>query len=150
MDTPGVSEAPSPGFGDGLTEVFPAPEQKAVPPPATQSRIATLMTGRRLVVLTAAVDAAMLLLAVAAALVGAKAAHIPSGGNEIAWLFPPLVIGFLAIRGMYRPKITLRILDEAAHVVGATSVAAMIIVAVATFLAGTTHSAELLDRKCVV
>ena len=42
------------------------------------------------------------------------------------WLFPPLVIGFLALRGMYRPKITLRILDEAAHVVGATSVAAMV------------------------
>src|SRR4051794_30948798 len=47
---------------------------------------------------------------------------------------------------MYRPKITLRILDEAAHVVGATSVAAMVIVAVATFLGGTTHSAELMAR----
>ena len=65
------------------------------------------------------------------------------------WLFPPLVIGFLALRGMYRSKITLTILDEAAHVVGATSVAAMVVVAVATFLGGTTHSAELLARVWV-
>jgi exopolysaccharide biosynthesis polyprenyl glycosylphosphotransferase len=91
----------------------------------------------------------MLLLAAAAALVGARAAHIPSEGSWIVWLFPPLVIGFLALRGMYRPKITLRILDEAAHVVGATSVAAMLIVAVATFLGGTSYSAELLARVWV-
>jgi exopolysaccharide biosynthesis polyprenyl glycosylphosphotransferase len=107
------------------------------------------MTGRGLVATTIVTDAVMLLLAAVAALVGAKAAHIPSAGNWIVWLFPPLVIGFLALRGMYRPKITLRILDEAAHVVGATSVAAMVIVAVATFLGGTTHSAELLARVWV-
>ncbi len=91
----------------------------------------------------------MLLLAVGAALLGAKAAHIGSHGNWIAWLFPPLVIGFLGLRGMYRPRITLRILDEAAHVVGATSVAAMIVVAVATFLGATVHSAELMARVWV-
>jgi exopolysaccharide biosynthesis polyprenyl glycosylphosphotransferase len=118
---------------------------RAVPPP----RIRALMAGRGLILTTIATDALMLLLAAAAALVGAKAAHIPSGGNWIVWLFPPLVVGFLALRGMYRPKITLRILDEAAHVVGATSVAAMVIVAVATFLGGTTHSAELMARVWV-
>jgi exopolysaccharide biosynthesis polyprenyl glycosylphosphotransferase len=78
--------------------------------------------------------------------VGAKAAHISTAGAGIVWLCPPLVIGFLTLRGMYRPKITLRILDEAAHVVGATSVAAMAVVAVATFFGGTAHSAELLAR----
>jgi exopolysaccharide biosynthesis polyprenyl glycosylphosphotransferase len=149
MSTQGVSEAPSPGYDDGLAQVFPAPGHDTQHDVASRSRVATLLTGRHLVAITAAIDAAMLLLAVAAALVGAKAAHIPSGGNGIAWLFPPLVIGFLWIRGMYRPKITLRILDEAAHVVGATSVAAMIIVAVATFLGGTSHSAELLARVWV-
>jgi exopolysaccharide biosynthesis polyprenyl glycosylphosphotransferase len=107
------------------------------------------MTGRGLVLSTLVTDAVMLLLAAAAALVGARAAHIPSGGSAIVWLFPPLVIGFLALRGMYRSKITLRILDEAAHVVGATSVAAMSIVAVATFFGGTAHSAELLARVWV-
>src|SRR3954451_23633625 len=122
-----------------------APVKRAAPRP----RVRALMSGRGLVITTIATDALMLLLAAGAALVGAKAAHIPSGGNWIVWLFPPLVIGFLALRGMYRPKITLRILDEAAHVVGATSVAAMTIVAVTTFLGGTTHSAELLARVWV-
>src|SRR3954471_24986493 len=112
-------------------------------------RINALMSGRGLIVTTVVTDAVMLLLAAGAALVGAKAADIPSGGNWIVWLFPPLVVGFLALRGMYRPKITLRILDEAAHVVGATSVGAMVIVAVATFLGGTTHSAELMARVWV-
>src|SRR4051812_49833142 len=99
------------------------------------------MTGRGLVLTTLATDSVMLLLAVGAALIGARAAHIPSGGSWIVWLFPPLVIGFLTLRGMYPPRITLRILDEAAHVVRATSVAAMSIVALATFLGGTTHHA---------
>jgi exopolysaccharide biosynthesis polyprenyl glycosylphosphotransferase len=107
------------------------------------------MTGRGLIATTVVTDTLMLLLAVGAALVGAQAAKIPSGGTAIVWLFPPLVVGFLTLRGMYRPKITLRILDEAAHVVGATSVAAMVIVAVATFLGGTTHSAELMARVWV-
>jgi exopolysaccharide biosynthesis polyprenyl glycosylphosphotransferase len=107
------------------------------------------MAGRGLVVTTVATDAVMLLLAVGASLVGAKAAHIGTGTGGIVWLFPPLVMGFLALRGMYRPKLTVRILDEAAHVVGATSVAAMAIVAVATFLGGSTHSAELLARVWV-
>jgi exopolysaccharide biosynthesis polyprenyl glycosylphosphotransferase len=116
---------------------------------AAQPRINALMSGRGLILTTIAADGVMLLLAVAAALIGADAAHIPSGGNWIVWLFPPLVVGFLALRGMYRPKITLRILDDAAHVVGASSVAAMVIVAVATFLGGTTHSAELMARVWV-
>jgi exopolysaccharide biosynthesis polyprenyl glycosylphosphotransferase len=101
------------------------------------------------VVTTIATDAIMLLLAVGAALIGAKAAHIELAGSAIVWIFPPLVIGFLALRGMYRPKITVAILDEAAHVVGATSVSAMFVVAVATFLGGTSHSAELLARVWV-
>src|SRR3954464_9726674 len=124
-------------------EAAPTPRAAALP------RIGALMTGRGLLLTTLLTDAAMLLLAAVAALIGARAAHIPSGGAGIVWLFPPLVIGFLALRGMYRAKITLRILDEAAHVVGAPSVAAMSIVAVATFFGGTTHSAELLARVWV-
>jgi exopolysaccharide biosynthesis polyprenyl glycosylphosphotransferase len=111
--------------------------------------VATVFSGRGLIAMTVATDAAMLLLAVAAALIGANAAGIGSGGSWIVWLFPPLVIAMLALRGMYRSKITLTILDEAAHVVGATSVSAMVIVAIATFLGGTTHSAELLARVWV-
>ncbi|MEA2468719.1 MAG: hypothetical protein QOJ57_2845, partial [Thermoleophilaceae bacterium] len=148
--TPDVSDAPGATLPPDFEGAFLAPDAATTKPaPTTRSRIAAIMTGRGLVLTTIVADSVMLLLACGAALVGAKAAHIPSGGNWIVWLFPPLVVGFLALRGMYRPKITLRILDEAAHVVGATSVAAMVIVAVATFLGGTAHSAELLARVWV-
>jgi exopolysaccharide biosynthesis polyprenyl glycosylphosphotransferase len=143
-----VADAPATSLPDNL-EALRAPEPPISRAPTTRWDIRSLMAGRGLMVTTVVTDAVMLLLAVAAALVGAKAAHIATGANSIAWLFPPLVIGFLALRGMYRSKITLRILDEAAHVVGATSVAAMVVVAVATFLGGTTHSAELLARVWV-
>src|SRR4051794_30286731 len=146
--TSDVSNARAAALPDELDESF-APEAAVEPGTPRPSRIGALMTGRGLMLTTLGTDAAMLLLAVGAALIGAKAAHIPSGGSGIVWAFPPLVIGFLALRGMYRAKITLRILDEAAHVVGASSVAAMSIVAVATFFGGTTHSAELLARVWV-
>src|SRR4051795_7527966 len=146
--TSDVSNARAAALPDELDETF-APEAAVEPGTPRPSRIGALMTGRGLMLTTLGTDAVMLLLAVGAALIGAKAAHIPSGGSGIVWAFPPLVIGFLALRGMYRAKITLRILDEAAHVVGASSVAAMSIVAVATFFGGTTHSAELLARVWV-
>jgi exopolysaccharide biosynthesis polyprenyl glycosylphosphotransferase len=147
--TPDVSDVPDPTMPDGLEQAFNLTQRAAQQRRRERLSIGSLMSGRGLVATTIVTDAVMLLLAVAAALVGAKAAHIGDGGNAIVWLFPPLVIGFLALRGMYRPKITLRILDEAAHVVGATSVAAMVIVAFATFFGGTTHSAELLARAWV-
>src|SRR4051795_12255714 len=146
--TSDVSNARAAALPDELDETF-APGAAVEPGAPRLSRIGALMTGRGLMLTTLGTDAVMLLLAVGAALIGAKAAHIPSGGSGIVWAFPPLVIGFLALRGMYRAKITLRILDEAAHVVGASSVAAMSIVAVATFFGGTTHSAELLARVWV-
>jgi exopolysaccharide biosynthesis polyprenyl glycosylphosphotransferase len=144
-----VTDAPGATLPDELDQAFLPHSLDGSAATPINARIGALMTGRGLVITTLAIDAVMLLLAAAAALVGARAAHIPSGGSAIVWLFPPLVIGFLALRGMYRSKITLRILDEAAHVVGATSVAAMSIVAVATFFGGTAHSAELLARVWV-
>jgi exopolysaccharide biosynthesis polyprenyl glycosylphosphotransferase len=144
-----VSDAPGSMLTGDLDDPFVAAQAASASRAAATPRISALMTGRGLIVTTVATDAVMLLLASAAALLGAEAADIPSGGNWIVWLFPPLVVGFLALRGMYRPKITLRILDEAAHVVGATSVGAMVIVAVATFLGGTEHSAELMARVWV-
>jgi exopolysaccharide biosynthesis polyprenyl glycosylphosphotransferase len=146
--TSDVSDAPAAALPDELDATFTATPPADLPT-SRRARISALMTGRGLVLTTLATDVVMLLLAVGAALIGARAAHIPSGGSGIVWLFPPLVVGFLALRGMYRAKITLRILDEAAHVVGACSVAAMSIVAVATFFGGTTHSAELLARVWV-
>src|SRR3954463_10472002 len=146
--TSDVPNARAAALPDELDETF-APGAAVEPGAPRPSRIGAIMTGRGLVVTTLVVDTVMLLLAVGAALIGAKAAHIPSGGSGIVWAFPPPVIGFLALRGMYRAKITLLILDEAAHVVGASPIEAMSIVAVATFFGGTTHSAELLARVWV-
>jgi exopolysaccharide biosynthesis polyprenyl glycosylphosphotransferase len=90
----------------------------------------------------------MLCLAVGAALIGANAAGIDDHSLAV-WAFPPLVIGLMALRGMYRSKLKVQMLDEAGHVVGATSVAAMIIIAATAFLSNTGGHAELLARVWV-
>jgi exopolysaccharide biosynthesis polyprenyl glycosylphosphotransferase len=91
------------------------------------------------------VDGFMLLLAAAAALFGATAADVHATTWPV-FLFPPIVMGLLAIRGVYRPKITVQFLDELGHVVGACSVAAMSIIAVSIFTAGAGEQAQLLAR----
>ena len=90
----------------------------------------------------------MLILAVVAALVGAEAAGVKDDTLAI-WAFPPIVIGLLALRGMYRNKLRVQMLDEAGHVVGATSVAAMIIIALSAFTADTGGHAQLIARVWV-
>ncbi|GAC1318387.1 MAG: hypothetical protein NVSMB25_07790 [Thermoleophilaceae bacterium] len=105
-----------------------------------------LLSGRGWTLTTLVTDAAALLLAVVAALIGAKAAHVQSHGSVLLLSFPPLVMVLLALRGMYRPKITLRILDDAGHVVGATSVAAMVVLALSALATSASAQAELLAR----
>jgi exopolysaccharide biosynthesis polyprenyl glycosylphosphotransferase len=92
-----------------------------------------------------ATDALMLILAVVAALVGADAADVYSD-TLIVWAFPVLVIALLALRGMYRSKLRVQMLDELGHVVGATSVAAMCVIAVSAFAADAGANADLLAR----
>ena len=105
-----------------------------------------IFEGRGWVITSVAADALMLILAVVAALIGANAAHVHAAEPVLAWAFPPLVIGLLAIRGLYRQKLSVQYLDEAGHVVGACSVAAMVIIAVVAFTDGVTGQAELIAR----
>jgi len=91
----------------------------------------------------------MLTLAIVAALLGADAANVNVSGASLIWVYPPIVISLLALRGMYRPKITLRILDEAGHVIGANSVAAMVVVALAAMSAQAEAHAQLAARVWV-
>jgi exopolysaccharide biosynthesis polyprenyl glycosylphosphotransferase len=107
-----------------------------------------LLEGTSWTVTALCADAVMLVLAVVAALVGAQAAGVHASALP-AWFFPPLVMGLLAIRGLYRPKITVDWLDEAGHVVGACSVAAMSVIAVSVFVAGAAEQAEMLARVWV-
>ncbi len=116
------------------------------PPPGPRR---SFLTGRGLVVTTVALDVVMLILAIVAALLGADAANVNVSGASLIWIYPPIVIGLLALRGMYRQKITLRILDEAGHVIGANSVAAMVVVALAAMSAQAEEHAQLAARVWV-
>jgi exopolysaccharide biosynthesis polyprenyl glycosylphosphotransferase len=73
------------------------------------------------------VDALMLFAAVLVADLGAPRAGVPS--TPAFWLlaFPILTFVFMAIRGMYRPRVFLRVLDDLRIAVTATALAAMII-----------------------
>ena len=147
-----AAEAPTPQAAhlvDPFEEVLRAAPGFEPDVRRARARVATLFGQRGWRIATLSCDTLTLLLAIGAAVIGARAAGIKPTPEPIVWLFPPLVIAFLALRGMYRQKITVRVLDEAAHVVGATSVAAMIVVALAVFGSSQTHTAELLARVWV-
>jgi exopolysaccharide biosynthesis polyprenyl glycosylphosphotransferase len=126
-------------------------EESAPPPghPRAERARKSFLTGRGLVATTVGLDVVMLILAIAAALAGANAANVNVHGASLIWIYPPIVIGLLALRGMYRPKITLRILDEAGHVIGANSVAAMVVVSLAAMSAQAEEHAQLAARVWV-
>jgi exopolysaccharide biosynthesis polyprenyl glycosylphosphotransferase len=79
------------------------------------------------------VDLVMLALAVAAAIVGARAAHVALDGDVALYAFPFLVVGLMYVRGMYKQQLVISILDGIAPVVSSISVAAMACLAVVTF-----------------
>jgi exopolysaccharide biosynthesis polyprenyl glycosylphosphotransferase len=109
-----------------------------------------ILSGSAWAVTSVAADALMLVLAVVAALLGANAAHVHAPEPWLAWVFPPMVVGLLAVRGLYRQKIAMQYLDELGHVVGACSVAAMVIIALVAFLSGgVAGQAELIARVWV-
>src|SRR5436190_13737268 len=113
----------------------PSEDQASTPSPGVQApatsapRSVRLLDGRGWVLVSLSTDLLMLVMAVGAALIGASAAEVNVPASGAIWVYPVLVIGLLALRGMYRQRITVRILDEAARVVAATSTAAMAIVA---------------------
>jgi exopolysaccharide biosynthesis polyprenyl glycosylphosphotransferase len=122
------------------------PDRGAARPRRRAAGASRILAGRGWTITSVASDAVMLVLAVVAALLGANAAHVHAAAPELAWAFPPLVIGLLTIRGLYRQKITMQYLDEVGHVVGACSVAAMVIIALVAFTSGVAGQAELLAR----
>jgi exopolysaccharide biosynthesis polyprenyl glycosylphosphotransferase len=74
-----------------------------------------------------AVDALMLFAAVVVADLGAPRAGVPS--TPAVWLvaFPLLTFGLMAARGLYRPRVFLRVLDDLRIVVTSAALAAMIV-----------------------
>ena len=77
----------------------------------------------------------MLLAAVVVADLGAPQAGVPS--TPAVWLavFPLLVFAIMAARGLYRPRVFLRVLDDLRVVVTATAIAAMTVLSLRVLVA---------------
>ena len=80
------------------------------------------------------VDSAMLLTATAASELGSHAAGV--GSPPLLWLgaFPVLVLGLLAVRGMYRPRLRLQMLDDFRAIAVAATVAGMVVISARALL----------------
>jgi exopolysaccharide biosynthesis polyprenyl glycosylphosphotransferase len=100
-------------------------------------------TGWRVLRLSA--DATLLVLATAFARLGAPDS-IGSDGYTLIWLFPPLVLGLLASRGLYDNRTHTRIVDGLGKFVAATALATVVLIAGAAFFDPDSDPALLLGR----
>src|SRR5262245_32473356 len=80
------------------------------------------------------VDASMLTIACLAAVIGATAAGVSAPPPASLVVFGGLVMGLLALRGMYAPRIRPELLESLRGVVSATSLAAMSVLALREIL----------------
>jgi exopolysaccharide biosynthesis polyprenyl glycosylphosphotransferase len=92
-----------------------------------------LLEGRGWIWLRLILDVVMSILAVLTAVAGADAAGVSTEGTSSVWALPALVVGSLWLRGLYKRRVRLIILDAVGPVVGAISVAAMAIIAFEMF-----------------
>jgi exopolysaccharide biosynthesis polyprenyl glycosylphosphotransferase len=74
-------------------------------------------------------DVFALLAALACARLAAPDSVVAEESSTLLWLYPPVALGVLTLRGMYRENLKLRTLDEVMRIVAATSLAAMLIIA---------------------
>jgi exopolysaccharide biosynthesis polyprenyl glycosylphosphotransferase len=115
-----------------------SPPKPAEVPPDSVGRAAPsvaerLLSKRGWVGTRLMVDCTLLALAVAAARVGAPDG-VWSDGSFVIWLFPPAVIGLFAVRGLYGGAIETRRIDTTGQIMGATSLAAIALIAGAALL----------------
>jgi exopolysaccharide biosynthesis polyprenyl glycosylphosphotransferase len=80
------------------------------------------------------VDALMLVATVAATLVGTRGSSVPV--MSLAWLscFACLVLALSWVRGMYKPRLRLELLDDLRGLVAVTSLAAMVVLSMRVLL----------------
>jgi exopolysaccharide biosynthesis polyprenyl glycosylphosphotransferase len=95
-----------------------------------------------------AVDALMLLAAVVVADLGAPRAGVPS--TPAFWLvaFPLLTFAFMAARGLYRPRVFLRVLDDLRVAVTSAALAAMLVLSLRVVVADDPWVAAQTARIC--
>jgi exopolysaccharide biosynthesis polyprenyl glycosylphosphotransferase len=82
-----------------------------------------------------AVDALMLIAAILVADLGAPRAGVPPTPAVWLALYPLLTFGVMAARGLYRPRVFLRVLDDLRVVVTATAIAAMLVLSARVLVA---------------
>jgi exopolysaccharide biosynthesis polyprenyl glycosylphosphotransferase len=134
--------------GSPLLEAGPAAVDALAPAglsPASARR-RRIFERPRWTVLCVGLDVVLMLLGNVAAIVGAPAAHAEVRDAELIWLFPVLVVGFLALRGGYRDRIDVRVIDGLARIVAATSLAAISLIAAAALLDPDANPAPLISR----
>ncbi len=89
------------------------------------------------------------MLAVVAAVSGAAAAGVESDVPASLFAMPLLLVLALAVRGMYRTRLQVVILDGVAPVVGAVSISAMIVVTATLLFGGASDIGPVVARVWV-
>jgi len=138
------ADTPTPLAGSGRRAGASAARTRPEPKPPTFAQ--RLLDGPGFVALRVGVDLLTVTCAVLAAIIGANAADVSTYGAAWLYGFPVLVVLLLHLRGMYRQKVLIQILDGIAPIVGAISVAAMTVVAGMVIFSGQTPSGALIAR----
>jgi exopolysaccharide biosynthesis polyprenyl glycosylphosphotransferase len=108
-----------------------------------------LFHGRGLSLLRLCTDALTVGLGTASAVLGAPQAQSHGEAIGLVWLFPPLVLALMAIRGLYRDSIQPRALDEIGWVLAVTSLAAVALIAAVALFYTDAEPAALVGRAWV-
>jgi exopolysaccharide biosynthesis polyprenyl glycosylphosphotransferase len=138
MDSPRISQQTSttlPLTGQ-LPTVRDAPQPHALRSGAFSGPLQWLLDGPGWSVLRPAVDFVLLCVAVLLALGGVHATLHASAVRAPLVALPPLVMGLLYLRGLYRTRLRALVLDGVAPVVSAVSVAAMAVAMLGLFVNG--------------
>ena len=94
-------------------------------------------------------DIVLLLMGVGAAILGAPAEQESLLGGWLVWAFPPLVLLIMAVSGMYRDTIQVKLAEGITRVLAATSLAAVTLIAGAALFDPASQPAPLLARAWV-
>jgi len=124
---------------------LPRPEMSATAQPLGRS----LFAGAGWLRLRVASDVVLLLMGIGSAVLGAPEAQESLRGGWLVWAFPPLVLLVMALTGLYRDTIQVKLAEGMTRILAATSLATVTLIAGAALLAPLSQPAPLLARAWV-
>jgi exopolysaccharide biosynthesis polyprenyl glycosylphosphotransferase len=138
MDSPRITQQTSTSLplSSSLPVARDAPQPHALRRSAFKGSRQWLLEGQGWGVLRPTVDFVLLWIAVVVALGGVHATLYAPTAQIPLLLLPPLVMGLLYLRGLYRTRLRALLLDGVAPVVSAVSVAAMMVAMLGLFVNG--------------